>query len=291
MGTVAFGDLREGEVTSSLAPAHGVIDTRAERELGDGGRRDEKVIPMPKLRKVKAPTVEDILAEMPEPLRKKVEEAERLRTPATRADVTAKFRIAQMVVAIKDDADKYGKAGVQQFARALGVDKSGLYKDANVVDKWKTLAAIKKELARGRVTWSHFVVLATVSSEPKRKRLLNDVRMYGWTVAELERQLNPALEQNGDDEDGAEQGSTFPASASRIVADFERLTGRKPLLNDFITKLDELDDGIGAVGFESLQRLEKAVGETEELARACRDKVSKAVERLKHLAQEQAAAE
>lgn len=114
-------------------------------------------------------------------------------------DAKVRHRLGALVNAIQDDADKYGKRGVEQLAVALGYDKTLLYRHAKVAACWssKELSELlRRESATGLpISFSHLQLLATVTSARKRNDYIEAVLAEGLSVRDLKRRLAPAAEK------------------------------------------------------------------------------------------------
>jgi hypothetical protein len=121
-------------------------------------------------------------------------------------DVKARYKLGALVNEIQQDPDKYGKRGVSQLARALGYDKTLLYRHAKVAECWglKDLSDLQRRKgATGlSVSFSQLQLIATSASSAsakKREKYIELVLAEGLSVRELKRRLKatttPAIPQ------------------------------------------------------------------------------------------------
>ncbi|WP_437656776.1 hypothetical protein [Sorangium sp. So ce1182] len=146
-------------------------------------------------REPKPSRAERALQDMTAALRR---ECEKLRADLASAgtdDAKARYRLGALVNTIQEDADKYGKRGVEQLARALGFDKTLLYRHAKVASCWslKELSELlQSESVTGLpISFSHLQLLATVTNSKKREKYVEVVLNQGLSVRKLKRLLAP----------------------------------------------------------------------------------------------------
>jgi hypothetical protein len=156
---------------------------------------------------------------MSEPLCAAYRTIRELLASAGRTEVSARHAAGTIIVDIKRSRHKYGTRAVLRLARALGTDEQTLYRCASVADCW-TKAQMATLLARTTeygqpLTWSHFVVLATVSSAEKRAELFERALSEALSVRALSMLADGA-------HDGSAEVHDAPA-LGRLVRTTERL--------------------------------------------------------------------
>lgn len=106
-----------------------------------------------------------------------------------RLDPLVRFAMGAIVAEIKANPDHYGHSGVSAVATALGEDAPSLYRHATVAERW-TASEVESLLARNGsgerpLSWSHIVLLGSVTSPAERARLIERVLAEGLSVREL----------------------------------------------------------------------------------------------------------
>ncbi|WP_438033677.1 hypothetical protein [Sorangium sp. So ce204] len=139
---------------------------------------------------------ERALQKMTSALRKECDNIRRELASTGAEDAKVRHRLGALVNAIQKEPNKYGQRGVEQLARALGFDKTLLYRHAKVAECWSS-RELSELLRRKSVTglpisFSHLQLLATVTSAKKRNDYIEAVLTEGLSVRDLKRRLAPA---------------------------------------------------------------------------------------------------
>ncbi|WP_434043943.1 MULTISPECIES: hypothetical protein [Sorangium] len=157
---------------------------------------------------------ERALQKMTTALRKECDKIREALASAGTDDAKARYRLGALVNTIQEDAEKYGKRGVEQLAVVLGYDKTLLYRHARVAACW-SLKELSELLQRESVTgiplsFSHLQLLATVTSSKKREKYVDVVLNQGLSVRKLKRLLTPRVKPE------AEASSSTPDAARAL---------------------------------------------------------------------------
>ncbi|MGK4008386.1 hypothetical protein WMF31_37590 [Sorangium sp. So ce1036] len=147
-------------------------------------------------REPKASRAERALQKMTSALRKECDSIRKELASTGTDDAKVRHRLGILVNAIRKEPNKYGQGGVEQLARALGFDKTLLYRHAKVAECWSS-RELSELLRRKSVTglpisFSHLQLLVTVTDPTKREEYIETVLAEGLSVRDLGRRLNPA---------------------------------------------------------------------------------------------------
>lgn len=164
---------------------------------------------------------DSLVSEMSAPLSAAYRTIRDLLAHAGRAEVSARHQVGAIIVDVKRSRHKYGTQAVQRLAKALGSDEQTLYRCASVAQCWSR-TQIEALLARTTeygqpLTWSHFVVLATVPSAKHRADLFDRALREVLSV----RALAALVDDTSADAD-ADDGSN-PRVLGRLARTTDRL--------------------------------------------------------------------
>jgi hypothetical protein len=122
---------------------------------------------------------------------------------AGRAEVSGRHEVGTVIVDIKRSRHKYGTQAIQRLAKALGTDEQTLYRCASVAECWtkqQMAGLLARTTAYGQpLTWSHFVVLATVPSPKRRAELFERALHEGLSVRVLTTLIDDAAERSDEE--------------------------------------------------------------------------------------------
>lgn len=109
-------------------------------------------------------------------LRAKVKLVAKLLATASEDEVRTRYQIGQIISELKRAENKYGANAVERVAKPLGRPASTLYRYSLVAERWSldrlgTVLGRRNTLGQP-LSWSHFVVLASVDGSTQRKTLL-----------------------------------------------------------------------------------------------------------------------
>ena len=147
-----------------------------------------------------------------------------------RARAKVWYEVGRKVMKIMADA-KYGEKVVAKIAEALGRDASLLYAAGRVAETWlpqqfKKLMDKRDSVRGNRLSWSHFVELASVWDSGRRGLLVKKILAEGLSVRELEREIagpKPADDQEiGQTTNVAKALRNFKATCETIVENAPR---------------------------------------------------------------------
>jgi len=128
-----------------------------------------------------------------------------------------RYEIGRMVRPVMEEEKKYGKRSVEALATLLGFDKSTLHDYAKVAKTWEASefgALLKRKTPAGLgLRFSHFVVIAEVGDDRRRKTLLAQTITQSLTVRHLKELVHPSGKP-----DAAPKQATTPADRIRHVA-------------------------------------------------------------------------
>jgi hypothetical protein len=118
---------------------------------------------------------------------------------ADRNDVAARYQIAVHCRKVRNgegNKKKYGAGAVDTLAKALGWCRATVHNYANVAKTWRderkfVALAGKNDKFRKPLTWHHFVLLTKLTDAGRRDKLAEEALTHGWTVRELEKNLQP----------------------------------------------------------------------------------------------------
>jgi hypothetical protein len=134
-------------------------------------------------------------------------------------EIRTRYRVGTIIVRVQEAPKTYGTRSVEVLARALDYERTTLYRHASVARAFDQ-KTVDRMLAKSQraVSWSHLVVLASVTDEALRSRLLELV-LKGTSVRDLQQVASSG---------GMLVGATdTPASALRhLIAVTESLKGR-----------------------------------------------------------------
>ena len=160
-------------------------------------------------------------------LRAKFTEVSRLLAAIVVADTKTRYDVGVIVAAIKADDLTYGARACEKLAAALDCSPASLYRNAIVAECWSRAeftALLRRRDARGQpLSWTHWVVLASVDSESELARFVDEALDKSLSAREL-KALVTARKQDAT-EGGASTCSTLPA-LRRILAATDSLTSR-----------------------------------------------------------------
>ncbi len=118
-----------------------------------------------------------------------------LEEDVTRTELAKRYAIGRIIHGV-ERAARHGQKGVEQLARALGRDKSTLYRASRIFECWPEPEFQKLTTRAGtgghRITWSHFELLVAVDDDARREELTERVFAGALSVKELKRALRPA---------------------------------------------------------------------------------------------------
>jgi hypothetical protein len=122
-------------------------------------------------------------------LRPVYESIRELLAGATRDDARSRHQIGGLIGDVKKAQDKYGARAVEQLASALGTNVHTLYRCAAVSECWSPTqleALLRRTTPQGQpLSWSHLVLLASVTSRCRRTELIDKALEGSLTVREL----------------------------------------------------------------------------------------------------------
>jgi hypothetical protein len=131
----------------------------------------------------------------PDPLASVIEEAKELERDASKSEVDKRFEVAKLAKKVRDDAAKYGDRGVDRLARALGRDRTALYRAAKIATHWTKSEVVRLADKPGKhglgISWSHLEVVADEGNKEKRDRWLKKITADGLSVRALKRFATP----------------------------------------------------------------------------------------------------
>jgi hypothetical protein len=106
-------------------------------------------------------------------------------------EIRTRYRIGQVIAALRESPGLYGTRAVGSLADAVGRDEATLYRYAQVVDCWdgEALEALLQRSGAPALSWSHLLVLAGVADDERRSVLLEEVLSEGVSVRKLARQV------------------------------------------------------------------------------------------------------
>lgn len=126
-------------------------------------------------------------------LRPVYESIRELLAGATRDEARSRHRIGVHIVEVKRAPDKYRAHAVERLAHALGTNVHTLYRCASVAECWSAEQldeVLRRTTTKGQpLSWSHFVVLAGVTSPKRRAELVDYALRKRLTVRELVAQV------------------------------------------------------------------------------------------------------
>ena len=147
---------------------------------------------------------------------------------ADQRDVLARYEIAihcQQVREGDGHGGKYGAKAVRKLTQALNWSKSAVYDYANVALTWpdqdKFDELVVKDDKFGKpLSWSHIILLATVSDDARREQLIQDSLQNGWTVRELKMETRIGTTTRCETADAAEQEPMPPQHIAAAVQSY-----------------------------------------------------------------------
>ena len=151
------------------------------------------VTPAKLLKTDKGKTRETAFSHMSEALQAKVKQLDTFSGKLSSANLTFYWEIGALVRDASQDADKYGKAAVEQLADYFDVAPRTLYAWRDVVAIWsrqeiQQLSA--QQLSNGaRLTWSHLVYIASAASPKDRERILKAAYTDSLSANDVQREV------------------------------------------------------------------------------------------------------
>jgi hypothetical protein len=120
------------------------------------------------------------------------EQCERIRVLLERPDAATlqiRYEVAVLVADVKQRTERYGLDAVGEIARTLRRARAALYRNAAVAERWPPhVFHARVERSAGHApSWSHWVLLASVSNAARRDALLERVCMEGLSVRAVRR--------------------------------------------------------------------------------------------------------
>jgi DNA-binding response OmpR family regulator len=104
--------------------------------------------------------------------------------------VVARYEVGEIVAALKSQPERFGTRAVTVVATAIGQDEENLYRHARVAERWKRVefeAMASRRTHDGRaLSWSHFVLLASVGDAATGVELLERTLLERMPVSRLE---------------------------------------------------------------------------------------------------------
>ena len=188
---------------------------------------------------------------------------------ASRDEVRNRYRAGELVADIKRMPNKYGRCAVAQLATALCQDAQTLYRCATVAECWTASqleALLQSNNEYGQpLSWSHFVVLAGVTSARERKELFERCVAQSLSV----RALTALIDLRRRSRNRVE-----PSGASAALEQLVRVTQR-------------LVEGASRAHQDLLAELRNAPDPNKVRAQALLERAIEVQERLEAVAREQ----
>jgi hypothetical protein len=130
-----------------------------------------------------------------DPLATVIDKAKVIELDASRTEVDKRYALAKLAYDVRKNPTKYGEKGIARLAKALGRDRSSLYRASNLASYW-THAEVKKHARKAGknglgITWSHLELVADEKNAKKREQLLLRITEEGLSVRELKRAVRP----------------------------------------------------------------------------------------------------
>jgi DNA-binding response OmpR family regulator len=105
-------------------------------------------------------------------------------------DVATRYSIGEVVAALKAYPMQFGNRAVNVVGNAIGQDQTNLYRHARVAERWDRVrfeAMATRPMVDGRTpSWSHFVLLASVTDDATSEELLERMFREPMPVRRLE---------------------------------------------------------------------------------------------------------
>jgi DNA-binding response OmpR family regulator len=105
-------------------------------------------------------------------------------------DVATRYAIGEVVAGLKADPVQFGSRAVTVVGNAIGQDETSLYRHARVAERWDRVrfeAMATRPMVDGKTpSWSHFVLLASVTDDATSEELLERMFCERMPVRQLE---------------------------------------------------------------------------------------------------------
>ena len=149
---------------------------------------------------------------------------------ADRQDVRIRYRIAVHCQEVRNgdgNGGRYGAKAVKKLTQALKWCKSLVYAYADVAVTWPDANKFDELVARSNrfdkpLTWSHFILLATVTDDARREKLIDDSLHNGWTVRELQVMMRTGPTEEYEEADAAETEPKLPPDLAAAIQNYGR---------------------------------------------------------------------
>jgi hypothetical protein len=204
----------------------------------------------------------------------------------TARDVLARYRVAELVKKVQEGDGKrtYGTSAIISLAGALGQSEQSLRNYAAVAETW-TEYEIKEILHNknaygARLSWSHFILLANITSPEERQRRIEEILEKSLSVRELKRDI----EQNNRSaaNPSVTTAHNIRQGLSQMVAQAEILARHSESWNTAVFK--QFASAKPAELTESLQNeLQRAKDKQLEAMHICKANAEQLAECLKHV--------
>jgi hypothetical protein len=147
---------------------------------------------------------------------------------ADRQDVRVRYRIAVHCQDVRNgdgNGGRYGAKAVRNLTLALKWSKSLVYAFADVAVTWPDADKFDELVARSNkfdkpLSWSHFVLLATVTDDDRREKLIEGSLHNGWTVRELQMKMRTGPTEQHEEADAAEPKPKLPPDLAAAVQNY-----------------------------------------------------------------------
>jgi predicted nuclease of restriction endonuclease-like (RecB) superfamily len=111
--------------------------------------------------------------------------------------LTAYWNIGRIIVEHEQDAKdraEYGSLTIKQLSKTLTAEFGRGFSRSNLQNMRSFYLTYQKcQTASGKLSWSHFCELLSISDESRRSFYEKETLNSGWSVRELKRQINTSL--------------------------------------------------------------------------------------------------
>ena len=187
--------------------------------------------------------IDKVVEGMSTALRRKYEVARELLATTTGDDVRGRYKVAVLVLEVKKNEKAYGAGAVRKLGKALGWDKSTLYRYALIAKRWDApamSALVRRKSLHGQpVSWSHLLEVVRVSPPSRRAKLLDRVLEEGLSVRELARLVRQSTAEP-DAEESTDVGESVAGDLARVIRAAEAFTARSAEVDEALLQMARL---------------------------------------------------
>lgn len=186
---------------------------------------------------------DEVIKQMPESLRKKLESLQKLVNDQERNNLKARYEFGKVVAEIASDKDKYGNAGLDQTAIYCNMAIRNLHYFIAVQAMFnpEDIKEISERVdVNGyRFTWTHLRLLTQVDRAPDRNKLIKVWEKEGLDNREFEKRVKALLAASAPDNGTDGDNAPRKATESSVKALIKQVTSMEERMNE-VEQLDLL---------------------------------------------------